>query len=169
MLRVLERCKTKRVRLEHFCACLVLQKALLARELQQLIKFLTFRSVHFHPAPFTRPSFSIFRGSGSETREGHRKEERMKRGGVFMLSLASPPRFVPAAEAGSPEREEEKEEEVSRVDDRRLRRLRERQVSGHTRRSASSFCTHTPSHTHTITHMHTQAVNSPLKYLVEML
>ena len=37
-------------------------------KVQQLIKFLTFRSVHFHPAPFTRPSFLIFRGSGSETR-----------------------------------------------------------------------------------------------------
>ena len=46
-----------------------------------------------------------------------------------------PPRFVPTAEAGSPEREEEeKEEEVIRVDDRRLQRLRLRQVSGHTRR-----------------------------------
>ena len=29
----------------------------------------TRRSVHFHPSPFTRPSFSIFRGSGSETTE----------------------------------------------------------------------------------------------------
>ena len=34
---------------------------------QQLIKFLTFRSVHFHPSQCARPSFSIFRGSGSET------------------------------------------------------------------------------------------------------
>ena len=75
---------------------------------------------------------------------------------VGWLSLPSP-RFVPAAEAGSPEREEEKEEEVSRVDDRRLRRLRERQVSGHTRRFASSFCTHTPSHTHHHTHAHTSS------------
>ena len=30
----------------------------------------TFPSVHFHPTPFTRPSFSIFRGSGSETNNG---------------------------------------------------------------------------------------------------
>ena len=30
----------------------------------------TGRSVHFHPIPFTRPSFSIFWGSGSETNEG---------------------------------------------------------------------------------------------------
>ena len=37
-------------------------------KVQQLIKFLTFRSVHFHLAPFTRPSFPIFRGSGSETK-----------------------------------------------------------------------------------------------------
>ena len=29
-------------------------------KVQQLIKFLTFRSVHFHPTPFTRPSFLIF-------------------------------------------------------------------------------------------------------------
>ena len=27
----------------------------------------TGHSVHFHPNQFTRPSFSIFRGSGSET------------------------------------------------------------------------------------------------------
>ena len=72
------------------------------------------------------------------------------------------PRFVPAAEAGSPEREEEKEEEeVTRVDDRRLQRLRERQVSGHTRRCgpvAISTHTHTHHHTHHtlshITHTH---------------
>ena len=31
------------------------------------MKFLTFRSVHFHPTLFTRPSFPIFRGSGTET------------------------------------------------------------------------------------------------------
>ena len=35
---------------------------------RQLIKFLTFRSVHFHAGRCARPSFSIFRGSGSETR-----------------------------------------------------------------------------------------------------
>ena len=58
---VLESCKTKRVRLERFCGCLVLQEALVATE-GLTIKFLTFRSVHFHPAPFTRPSFSIFEG-----------------------------------------------------------------------------------------------------------
>ena len=61
------------------------------------------------------------------------------------------PRFVPAAEAGSPEREEEKEEEeVTRVDDRRLQRLRERQVSGHTRRCGPVAIS---THTHTITHI----------------
>ena len=37
------------------------------RKVQQLFKFLTFRSVHFHPATFTRPSFLIIRGSGSKT------------------------------------------------------------------------------------------------------
>ena len=36
-------------------------------KVQQLIKFLTLHSVHFHSTPFTRPSFMIFRGSGSET------------------------------------------------------------------------------------------------------
>ena len=36
-------------------------------KVQQLIKFLTFRSVHFHPSRCARPSFPIFRGSGSET------------------------------------------------------------------------------------------------------
>ena len=36
-------------------------------KVQQLIKFLTFRSVHFHPNRCARPSFPIFRGSGSET------------------------------------------------------------------------------------------------------
>ena len=33
----------------------------------QTLEKLKIRSVHFHPAPFTRPSFSIFRGSGSKT------------------------------------------------------------------------------------------------------
>ena len=37
-------------------------------KVRQLIKFLTFRSVHLHPSQCARPSFSIFRGSGSETR-----------------------------------------------------------------------------------------------------
>ena len=37
-------------------------------KVHQLIKFLTFRSVHFHPTPFTSPSFPIVRGSGSETK-----------------------------------------------------------------------------------------------------
>ena len=38
------------------------------RKVRQLIKFPNIpHCVHFHPAPFTRPSFSIFRGSGCET------------------------------------------------------------------------------------------------------
>ena len=36
-------------------------------KVQQLIKFLTFHGVHFHPTPFSRPSFPIFQGSGSKT------------------------------------------------------------------------------------------------------
>ena len=32
-----------------------------------ILKFLTFCSVHFHPTLFIRPSFLIFRGSGSKT------------------------------------------------------------------------------------------------------
>ena len=89
--------------------------------------------------------------------------------GWFVCFSASP-RFVPAAEAGSPEREEEeKEEEVSRVDDRRLRRLRERQVSGHTRRwGPLAVPSRTPSHTHHHTRAHTSS-ELPLKFLVEML
>ena len=67
---VLECCKTKWVRFERFCACLVLQKAVLATEGSTINNFLMFRSVHFHPTPFTRPSFSIFQGSGSETSLG---------------------------------------------------------------------------------------------------
>ena len=39
-------------------------------KVRQLIKFLTFRSVHLHPSQCARPSFSIFRGSGSETGGG---------------------------------------------------------------------------------------------------
>ena len=31
------------------------------------VRLHTGRSVHFHPSQFTRPSVSIFRGSGSET------------------------------------------------------------------------------------------------------
>ena len=34
---------------------------------QSEVRLHTGRSVHFHPSRFTRPSFSIFRGSGSET------------------------------------------------------------------------------------------------------
>ena len=46
---------TKWERLECFCECLVLQKALLA----------IFCSVHFHPSLFTRPVF--LGGSGNES------------------------------------------------------------------------------------------------------
>ena len=38
-------------------------------KVQQLIKFLTFHSVQFHPSRCARSSFPIFRGSGSETSE----------------------------------------------------------------------------------------------------
>lgn len=44
---------TKLERLECICKCLVQQ--------------LTFHSIHFYPASFTRPSCLIFQGSGSET------------------------------------------------------------------------------------------------------
>ena len=60
---VLESYKHQVGRIERLCLCLVQQKTLQA---QQVIKFLTFHSVHFHPAPFTRPSFPIFWRSGSE-------------------------------------------------------------------------------------------------------
>ena len=36
---------------------------------QSEVRLHTERSVHFHPSRCARPSFSIFRGSGSETRE----------------------------------------------------------------------------------------------------
>ena len=66
---VLESCKHQAGKIERLYACLVQQKTLQA--LQGLaINKLTFPSVHFHPTPFTRPSFSIFRGSGSETNNG---------------------------------------------------------------------------------------------------
>ena len=54
---------TKREALERLCERLV--QFYWLRKVPQLIKFLTFRSVHFHPALLTRPSFSIFGGSGS--------------------------------------------------------------------------------------------------------
>ena len=38
----------------------------------------TGRSVHFHPSRFTRPSFSIFRGSGSETTHPRGVQAKMK-------------------------------------------------------------------------------------------
>ena len=40
-------------------------------KVQELIKFLTFHSVHFHPGRYARSSFSIFRGSGFETTHTH--------------------------------------------------------------------------------------------------
>ena len=46
-------------------ACLVQHKTLQA--LQDSAINITFRSVHFHTTPLTRPNFLIFRGSGSET------------------------------------------------------------------------------------------------------
>ena len=65
---VLERCNTKQVRLECLWGVWFFRKCYWLRKVQQLIKSLTFRSVHFHPTLFTRPSFSIFRGSSSETK-----------------------------------------------------------------------------------------------------
>ena len=59
---VLESCKHQAGRIEHLYLCLVQQKTLQA---QQVIKF---KSVHFHPTPFTRPSFPIFWESSSETK-----------------------------------------------------------------------------------------------------
>ena len=41
-----------------------------ANQSQSEVCLHTEHSVHFHPASFTRPSFSIFEGSGSETRWG---------------------------------------------------------------------------------------------------
>ena len=55
-------------KIERFYVCLVQQKTLQALQGSAIKKFLTFHSVHFHPAQFTRPSSPIFRGSGSETK-----------------------------------------------------------------------------------------------------
>ena len=66
----LESCKTKRIRLERFCMCLVLQKALLATESPTINKIPNIPQCTLPPHPVMlpcRPSFSIFRGSGSET------------------------------------------------------------------------------------------------------
>ena len=57
---VLECCYTKWVQLEHFWGVWFIRKLYWLQKVQQLIKFLTFCSVHFHPTQFIRPSFSIF-------------------------------------------------------------------------------------------------------------
>ena len=63
---VLESCKYQAGKIERLYACFVQQKKLYRLcKIRQLIKF--HRSVHLHPASFTRPSFPIFRGSGSKT------------------------------------------------------------------------------------------------------
>ena len=64
---VLESCKHQVGKIERLYACLVQQKTLQALQGLAINKFLTFHSAHFHPALFTRSSFPIFQGSGSET------------------------------------------------------------------------------------------------------
>ena len=61
---VLERCKTKQVRLERFCGCLVLQKSLLATEGSTINKIPNIPQCTLPPRPvqFTRPSFRFFEG-----------------------------------------------------------------------------------------------------------
>ena len=67
---VLERCETKWVRSKRFCACLVFRTLYWPRKIIQLIKFLTFHSVRFHPSRFTRPSFRFFEGLVPRLGEG---------------------------------------------------------------------------------------------------
>ena len=57
---------------------------------QSEVRLHTGRSVHFHPSRFTRPSFSIFRGSGSETTyiEGVECYEILETNIVLILALA---------------------------------------------------------------------------------
>ena len=62
----LESCKTKQVRLE--CWCLVLQKALLATVGSTINKIPNILQCTLPPCPIYQTLFSIFRGSGSETR-----------------------------------------------------------------------------------------------------
>ena len=64
---VLERCKTKQVRLERFCRCLVLHKSLLATEGSTINKIPSIPQCTLPPRPVHQTLLSIFRGSGSET------------------------------------------------------------------------------------------------------